>query len=89
MSTKGTESAQKALRWRGLARRKEQGNGRDSIQVSNLQLPPIGDKIRREEIKCVIFVYLSKNSVFLLFCVMSVCSASLVGEGMGPILPAL
>ena len=34
MSTKGAESAQKAFRWRGPARRKEQGNGRDSIQVS-------------------------------------------------------
>ena len=37
MSTKGYESSQKALRWWGPAKRKEQGNGRYSLQTFQKQ----------------------------------------------------
>ena len=36
--TKGTESAPKALRWQEPARRKEQGNERDSIEASQFTI---------------------------------------------------
>ena len=39
MSTKGAESAQKALRWQGPARRKEQGNRCELIQVMTFLAP--------------------------------------------------
>ena len=49
MSTKGVESAQNGLRWRGPARRKEQGNGRDSTQVSQFAI--IFSKVKKREMR--------------------------------------